>query len=300
MATKKLLKDMSRKEIVKIAKGLGVKVLKKHTDREIRDAIRSERKGKSKPAKEKATKLRWPKEWSTEMRQSYHMAIVGREAEKLDDKSYRAVLRAIEAKVPHVIPEKTKTNEYDCFGLYYDEKHDYCNSASALGCPVMPLCRETCEQRPELQRLVGHLADASDEASKLTEEEKAEASKAAGKGKGKGKGKEKTSKKATKKTSKVKADRKKMGPAKASSGAKKRAVGSSSRYYFTGNLASYRRQLDEGSPELEYYEWMSKKKKGGFTREQLIDFLDHTAEEPEDAADTLLDYLKSENELRVE
>lgn len=255
------LKKMTRGELVKLGKSLGLRPMKSWSDVKLRNEIRHARK----PA--------WPKDWPEEMREEYFASIVGAPMPLDDSKAYAHLMKVIDQKVPEISPTMTKEGP-DCFGIFYEPNFTYCNEV----CPLMPLCKAACERRPELAKIANAMDSAKAEVDKLSDKDaKAAAGKPARK-------KKVTKKKATKKP--------KLGSAKK----KVRRKASDDVYVWVGDVQDY---LEVDEDVLEIIRWMSGRKRRGFTFAECVKQFEEYFEDAEDTAKNNLDLLVEQGDVRI-
>lgn len=303
------LKDCSRKQLEKKAAKLGIDIKPRWSDAVLRKEIVASRErakaietveamaipdeaAEAEPVtqtprrKKSKGKLEWPSDWPEENRVAYYNTVVGQPIPNDEQEALASLFEVIDAKAAIAEPTKTVLG-YSCFGLWHDASIKQCS----LTCLIMPLCQKICATRPELREQVEAIAQATDELADLpgrtlsptVAKEESGAEPAVKK-----RGRPKKSDKAVEEAK----------PAKKVKN-KKKAAG---HYVFTGDLAEYEDMEGADEEVLKLYRWMAKPVHGKpreFNFDKVVKKLSDSYEAPEQAAQTIIDYLIEQEDLEV-
>ncbi len=155
------LKDMDLSQLRKKADKLGVPYKTKTSEAKLRRRIKAK---KAEMKAETAPAATWPAEWPEHMRAAYFAHIVNKPMPEDSAQAYAELMRAVDDKALDLQPINMATEQnpefgYACLGLWYREDLKQCNTA----CPQMPLCKQVCATRPQLQLQVAQLEAAAHE-----------------------------------------------------------------------------------------------------------------------------------------
>lgn len=281
-----MTRTAERTALVKQARELGLKPLKKHTDAELEAMVASvsKVKGKKQSKPKAAAPTGWPEAWTEDQRRDFYLRMVHEDMPKDAGRAYQQVAEKMTDMVPHACVRPTPLG-FDCLGVSYTPGFDCCDKL----CPDTPLCKVLCEQRPELVQLANALAKTRGEVNSLDDDEVKEAVEA-----------QESLQPKAKKSKKQSKGLKPAVKAKTASEVKAKAEAA---YVWTGEHKPIRYKKAVDPEAIEVYRWMAKRTTRPFTREELVVRVSELADDREEAqeyADQTIEYLLEDGAIARE